>query len=256
MILPPPGLSLTLFTVACGVGMWGIEASRRQRGESLLPQRPLPSVALWGAAAGAGIWVLATALAGGLPGDHLSPLARSVARAGLIACGATALWSFAVDRSTPRRLPSLASVRDGLLTLLLALPPTAIAFAATLFFRTQEGGNEMLLRLLEGTPSTWAAVTLSAVVFAPIGEELLFRGLLLGSLRTAGVTVVPAVMASAALFALLHPVQDWAPLFVLACVLGWSRERTGSILPAIIAHAGFNALMLAWALLDGFGAAA
>src|SRR5262249_24817774 len=43
-----------------------------------------------------------------------------------------------------------------------------------------------------------------AVAAAPIGEEVIFRGLLLQGLLRRGVRVLPAVLASAAIFSLCH----------------------------------------------------
>ena len=81
---------------------------------------------------------------------------------------------------------------------------------------------------------------------------MLFRGLILGSLRSANLTPVWAVVASAVAFAAMHPsVQDWPPLFALACVLGWCRVRTGSLAPCVLAHSLFNAAFLAQVALDG-----
>ena len=58
------------------------------------------------------------------------------------------------------------------------------------------------------------------------------------------------VAAAAAVFALVHAeVVSWHALpglFVLGVVLGWVFERTGSLLPCVLIHAGFNALNL-WA---------
>ncbi|MFH5803867.1 lysostaphin resistance A-like protein [Alienimonas sp. DA493] len=259
--LPPPGTLLVLVAVALGVAAWGVAAYRWLRRERVLGPPEPKTVALWGAAAGVGVWVLATLFAGLLPAEAVSPLVRTVLRAGAIAAGAAGVWAVATNRGeAPKVEPSPRSLvddlRDGVVTFLLALPPTAAAFVATLSARTVEGSNPLLLQLVEGSAGTWALVCLSAVALAPAGEELLFRGLLHGSLRSAGLSAAATIAGTAALFALLHQPQDWAALFALACVLGWSRERTGSVRPAILAHAAFNALMLAWVLLDGLGKAA
>ena len=90
-----------------------------------------------------------------------------------------------------------------------------------------------------GVAGTVILVVLTCVG-APFVEEVLYRGLLLGSMERwnrAG-----ALIVSAAVFAALHfePLQ-FAGLFVFGLMLGaivlWTR-RLG---PAIIAHAAFNA---------------
>ncbi|QDT17828.1 CPBP family intramembrane glutamic endopeptidase [Alienimonas californiensis] len=256
MNLPPPGTLLVLLAVTCGLAAWVYAVFRGLRRERVLGPPARKSVAVWGAAAGVGVWVVATLVAGLLPEDGVSPLVRSLLRAGAIAAGAAGVWALAAPRIEPSPRSFVDDLRDGAMTFLLTLPPTAAAFLLTLPDRTVEGSNPLLLQLIDGSAGTWALVCLSAVAFAPVGEELLFRGLLLGSLRTAGLSAGPAIVGTAALFAFLHQPQDWAALFALACVLGWSRERTGSVRPAILAHAAFNALMLAWVLLDGSAGAA
>ena len=95
---------------------------------------------------------------------------------------------------------------------------------------------------------TLLAVT--ALVTAPLLEEVVYRGLLqtvlLGLLgRSARVAVI---LLAAGTFALVHlPGGGWAGvagLMVLGVVLGVLYERTGSLLPCVVAHAGYNALTL------------
>jgi len=91
----------------------------------------------------------------------------------------------------------------------------------------------------------WLAL---AAIIIPILEEILFRGLLYGTLRQY-VGPVAAGVLSASLFAAVHSL--WigaAPLFVLGCVLAWLYERTGSIWSAIALHATHNAVQLGLAL--------
>jgi len=49
----------------------------------------------------------------------------------------------------------------------------------------------------------------------------------------------------------MHTGQAWQvlpSLFVLAVVLGWLYERTGSLLPSVLVHMGFNAINIALAV--------
>lgn len=81
----------------------------------------------------------------------------------------------------------------------------------------------------------------------PVVEELLFRGLLLSALLRR-LHVAWAVVASALLFALIHlPGLQWhgyalPALTLLALALAWLRLRSGSIWPAVLAHAINNLL--------------
>lgn len=102
------------------------------------------------------------------------------------------------------------------------------------------GTLEMLLGLNERPWS--AAVTL--IIIAPIGEELVFRGVILDGLRRR-YRAATAVGLSAFLFAVMHA-NPWQipPTFAIGLVFGWWRLRGGSIHPCILGHALHNAL--AW----------
>lgn len=104
-----------------------------------------------------------------------------------------------------------------------------------------------ILEFLDGArgPAAAVVVIISAVVIAPLAEEFFFRRVLQGWLekRCAGHPGV-AVLIASAIFAAAHREQGLAfvPLFPLAIVLGVITERTGSILPAVLLHALFNAV--------------
>ena len=85
---------------------------------------------------------------------------------------------------------------------------------------------------------------LEYVVFAPIFEELAFRGLLYASLRRR-LTPLPAAMMSAGIFALAHGygLIGFLSVFWSGLLWAWIYERTGSVLPGMIAHATNNLLV-------------
>ena len=84
-----------------------------------------------------------------------------------------------------------------------------------------------------------------ASVFAPLTEELLFRGALVSHLR--GMTgVVLSAIVSGLIFASVHP-QGWAAIPALAsigCVLALIRQWRGSLVPSMVAHALHNGILL------------
>jgi len=84
------------------------------------------------------------------------------------------------------------------------------------------------------------AVT-AAVAAAPIGEEMVFRGLFLQGLLRRGVALVPAVLASALFFAISHlnPLA-FPSLLELGVVFGLLFARTRSVWPSMFAHLGSN----------------
>ncbi len=104
---------------------------------------------------------------------------------------------------------------------LLGDPPEIKAFAAQTL-------PELLLLLLCGA------------VLPGLCEESLFRGAIQGVLRRKGSR--KAVLITAVLFALYH-VSPWilVPGFFLGVVLGTLVVRTGSTVPAILAHMASNA---------------
>jgi hypothetical protein len=64
--------------------------------------------------------------------------------------------------------------------------------------------------------------------------------------------IVAAVLLQAGAFAAFHLLPERIPqTFVLGAVLGWMTLRTGSLLPAIVAHAAHNAMPLVFLGLAG-----
>jgi membrane protease YdiL (CAAX protease family) len=80
----------------------------------------------------------------------------------------------------------------------------------------------------------------SAVIVAPLLEELLFRGMVLRALLTR-FSNSAAVAISAVVFSAFHPSLVGAPCaLLLGLVLGVLLVRTGSIWPCIAAHSAWN----------------
>jgi membrane protease YdiL (CAAX protease family) len=95
-------------------------------------------------------------------------------------------------------------------------------------------------------PLGFVALLIAAGVLAPIVEELFFRGFLFGLYRRRK-PLWQAYLISAVLFTLLHNdpsrmnVSQMAGLSIgivmLALMLAWVYQRTGSLYPGIVAHA-------------------
>lgn len=98
-------------------------------------------------------------------------------------------------------------------------------------------------------PGFRIALTLAVASIGPLVEELLFRGVLLSALLRR-LRAIWAVLASAVLFALVHlPELHWLwyalpNLALLGVALAWLRLRSGSLWPAVIAHACNNLLAM------------
>lgn len=95
--------------------------------------------------------------------------------------------------------------------------------------------------LIWGSWGLVARETIDSALWAPIGEEVAFRGVLYPALR-ARVGVTPAAALSAAVFAVAHGygVAGFAEVFWSGILWAVAYERTRSLWPCIIAHAVGN----------------
>ncbi len=143
--------------------------------------------------------------------------------------------------------------------IVLALGFSAISVSVGRWFGQPEpDSGHVLLTAMLSAQEVWVVLMLlfSAVVVAPLLEEVIFRGLIQTALRSVNQSRNRwlVVIISAALFALFHGGVPWQvrlSLFVLGIILGWLYERYGSLLPSLIVHAGFNAANTALALAIG-----
>lgn len=104
--------------------------------------------------------------------------------------------------------------------------------------------NDLLLKMAEvlypETTLDWYRILIPAAVLVPLGEELLFRGLLLrGFLLRYG--AMPALALSSLLFAVIH-FNPWGMVgyFTVGWLLGWLVLCTGSLWPSILMHGLYN----------------
>jgi membrane protease YdiL (CAAX protease family) len=145
---------------------------------------------------------------------------------------------------------SAAFARDPLLLAALAAAPLGLMALSLLYPGWAQG-----IRL------DWPLV-LAAVLWQPCIEELLFRGIIQGSLggtdwgrrQLAGFS--HANLATSILFALTHLVHQppgWAAAVLgPSLVFGYFRERHGHIYACVVLHAAYNGTFLgAAALLAG-----
>ena len=89
---------------------------------------------------------------------------------------------------------------------------------------------------------------LFGILVAPTFEEIIFRGFLFKVFYDMSGPGV-AVPATAALFALLHAFQLWgnwpaiALIFAVGYVLAYLRNRSSSLIPGLIVHTSYNAML-------------
>lgn len=84
---------------------------------------------------------------------------------------------------------------------------------------------------------------LNACIFAPIGEEIGFRGIILGGLLKTRCRPWIAILVSAIIFASFHGFgANFVTAMLFGILAGWLYWRTGSIIPGLIIHVTNNSL--------------
>lgn len=229
----------------------------------------LSVVLLGGALLAPWLWSLVQQLA---PGSSLAhqPFRRYVDRS-LLGVALLGLWpmarigwfpgwrSLGLGWTAVSRKQLLTGLAGGMMSLAL-VAATAIGFRA----RTWNSDHPLGLFLLHGARALGAAVAVSVM------EEILFRGMILGSFRRR-YPFVRSALASATLFAVVHffrhpespdPVGPWTGLVMLGrmisglaefgalfpgmltlgligWLLAWCREKTGALWLPLGLHAGW-----------------
>jgi len=194
----------------------------------------------------------------GIPAAWKQLIANLVAASGLILAG----WSIARDRFLVAGLAGVGMVRlsgrsvfsCSFAGLLLGI----VVVVLTQFFDSAREPSPLIGRVyFEGGISILLAWIFSVLVIAPIGEEMLCRGFILPALAKK-IGALPAVIAAAFVFLLPHISQIggyWvaaAGIFSLGVVAGIARVRTGSVVAAMVAHASYNVVPVAFVLWDQF----
>jgi membrane protease YdiL (CAAX protease family) len=141
-----------------------------------------------------------------------------------------------------------------MLTLLAILPPVlgAMLLARMILPQGMQQTHQFLV-LAASVPGPYLAmVIVSTVVLAPVGEELLFRGIIQTLLRNRLGAALPhyaavvSLVLTSVIFAVFHvgSPQDTPAIFLLALALGYTYERTGRLLAPMLIHSLFNAVMI------------
>ena len=87
------------------------------------------------------------------------------------------------------------------------------------------------------------ALLAAAILVAPAGEEIMFRGFIFRGWARSDRAAWPAIVVISVLWAALHIQYDWSgvlQIFVIGLFLGWMRWRSGSIVLTFVLHALFN----------------
>jgi uncharacterized protein len=97
--------------------------------------------------------------------------------------------------------------------------------------------------LVWGGRGALAVALVELLILAPVLEELVFRGLLYGTLRRR-FGMAGAALISAGAFAIGHGYgfAGLSSVFAAGLLYAWAYEQTGSLLPSMAAHAASNLL--------------
>lgn len=172
-----------------------------------------------------------------------------------------------------------SSVGLGALFLSFLLIPLNTLVLEELGYTVRSNTQEPLLQGIQDwigeSPGTAILAAISVVVlFGPAAEEIIFRGVLFGSLYKLGtslsnelrgngkgagklgerISFAFAALVSSTSFALLHLEPVFlATLFVLAIILCALYRWTGSLFTSFVAHATFNSFTVLAIILAGLG---
>ena len=153
--------------------------------------------------------------------------------------GSHRLTRFGIDGRTPGE-----DIGTGFMGYLAAVIPVALMNIAMSPFQTDDN-QHIFLQILRSNQSIplVALMVASAVIMAPLGEELMYRVILQGTLQRY-LSPAAAILISSLLFSAVHGFPDALGLFPLALILGFLYWRTGSYLSIITTHAVFNGVTL------------
>jgi uncharacterized protein len=162
--------------------------------------------------------------------------------------GSQRLTRFGIDDRRPDE-----AIGAGLLGYLAAVIPVILVNVAMSQFRTED--NQHLFLQILGSQKSVLLVALmigSAVIMAPIEEELMYRVILQGTLQRY-FSPTASIVISASLFSAVHGFPDAVGLFPLALILGFLYWRTGSYLTVVTTHAAFNGVTVLLTLMSPEG---
>lgn len=200
----------------------------------------------WAGAAYLALQLIASAL-GAMRGGALDLVTLGAAEALAYVATSFALLYRYDRRASARSSFGLRPTHAGLawvgagLGLSLKLPAESMTQLVERFF---PASDEQLIRraLLYRTNSVGEVIALVVVVclVAPLVEETFFRGALYG--RLASTSPPRAAALTSLAFVVVHgDPRHWPGLAVVACVLGFLRVASGSLLPCLCLHVAFNA---------------
>jgi len=160
----------------------------------------------------------------------------------------------AVSEPAAEPLPVLTEIRCALQVFLaVVLPSMLLRFLLVLVITQLTGAvpdRNPLLEILDSEtgPLLLLLIVFTAVVVAPIAEELQFRVVLLGGLQQVGLPRL-GILLSSTMFTLAHGFPDCIALIPLTAGLCYTWQRRGSYLTCVLLHFLFNLFNILLAVL-------
>lgn len=133
-------------------------------------------------------------------------------------------------------------------TVLVSLLPVGLVILLTSSLRNEENMHEMF-KIMQNShdPMVFLLILLSAVILAPLWEELLYRVCLQGVLQK--LHPVGGILVTAVIFSMAHGWPDSLALIPLSLMLGVLYYWKRSYLTNVLAHALFNSYNFLLALM-------
>lgn len=244
------------FSILFSSMVWTWIAVRKMRNKPVVqPAGVQDTVCLpaYGIAVGWVLLSLAMQFLPGLTGEEpkpkgtvsLSGIQQSVILSGCLAFVLAVVYSIGNDKKPENGLPALRAVSLGIVAFVASLGPVFLVMFAIQHALGPNSASHALLEFMKKnkTPEAAMWVGASAVVTAPLLEELLYRVILQGHLRKL-IHRDKAVVVVAVIFCVAHGWPNMLGLFPLAIALGVLYDRTNSYLAVVTAHAAFNMTML------------
>jgi membrane protease YdiL (CAAX protease family) len=198
-----------------------------------------------------------------LSGSHDWHLAQCVDVGARLATSALVLAilrrhrSFPAGDRRPTGRPGLLGVGCAAALVILPIAYLQLHTGQIIWRWLEPGAEQPIHAVLEAIEtSAWglagkAQLTLTAIMVAPLAEELFFRGLLLQTFwRYLGQAWL-AIALSGVAFGLIHNEQPQAvlPMMTMGVILGYVRVRYRSLTTCVLVHALFNARTMIYVLL-------
>ncbi len=158
-------------------------------------------------------------------------------------------WNWVGDIGTPRLWGRLILITAGSLLFTQGVSILSTALYALIQGKLPDPVAHVALKQLqEADRNIQISIAISAIIIAPIMEEIIFRGFLQRALAGLIGRQWPAIAITSLAFALVHigPADPLAlpMLFVLSLGMGYALAATGRIWAPMLVHAVFNATQI------------